>query len=148
MTFLYSWANQAVPPAVLMRARVRRFEQPTVLVVDDDPIVREIYQIALNRLGYAVNVARDGPTALQMAATSAPELILLDVRMPRMDGVEVLELLRADAHTRGIPVVMLSNYDDDSIVKRCLGLGAKEYLVKANLDPADLGAIVARWIGR
>jgi len=63
-----------------------------------------------------------------------------------MDGIEVLERLVAEDATSGIPVVMLSNYDDSAYVNKCLGLGAKEYVVKVNIRPADLATIAARWI--
>ncbi len=138
--------NVSFDPAVLRRAGVRKSESRNILVVDDDPIVRDIYQIALNRFGYAVAVAKDGPSGLVMAAATAPDLIFLDIRMPRMDGIEVLEQLATNAATIAIPVVMLSNYDDDSFVRRCLDLGAKEYLVKANINPEDLATVATRWI--
>ena len=118
----------------------------TVLIVDDDAIVAEMYRLALTRSGYNVLVAKDGPTGLETAAASEPALIFLDIRMPHMDGIEVLERLLADDATNRIPVVMLSNYDDSAYVKKCLGLGAKEYVVKVNIRPADLATIAARWI--
>jgi CheY-like chemotaxis protein len=67
--------------------------------------------------------------------------------MPKMDGIEVLRSLGAAKATRDIPVVMLSNYDEPGLVRQCLGLGAKEYLVKAGTNPADLGRIVTQWVG-
>jgi len=118
----------------------------TVLVIDDDAVVADMYRLALVREGYDVRVAKDGPAGLQIAAASAPALIFLDIRMPHMDGIEVLERLAADAATRRIPVVMLSNSDDRNYVRRSLGLGAKEYLVKVNVRPADLATVAARWI--
>jgi CheY-like chemotaxis protein len=118
----------------------------TVLVIDDDAVVADMYRLALVREGYDVRVAKDGPAGLQIAAASAPALIFLDIRMPHMDGIEVLERLAADAATRRIPVVMLSNSDDSNYVRRSLGLGAKEYLVKVNVRPADLATVAARWI--
>jgi CheY-like chemotaxis protein len=115
-------------------------------VIDDDAVVADMYRLALVREGYDVRVAKDGPAGLQIAAASAPALIFLDIRMPHMDGIEVLERLAADAATRRIPVVMLSNSDDSNYVRRSLGLGAKEYLVKVNVRPADLATVAARWI--
>jgi CheY-like chemotaxis protein len=63
-----------------------------------------------------------------------------------MDGIEVLQRLVGEDSTRQIPVVMLSNSDDSNYVKRCLGLGAKEYVIKVNIRPADLATIASRWI--
>jgi CheY-like chemotaxis protein len=115
-------------------------------VVDDDRVVAEIYRIALGRAGYQVLVAKDGAIGLQMAATATPALIFLDIRMPGMDGIEVLIRLADDEATRKIPVVMLSNYDDETLIRRSLDLGAKEYIVKVSISPTDLHAIAARWI--
>ena len=118
----------------------------TVLVVEDDRIVADMYRLALTRAGHDVSVANDGLAGLQLATTSRPEFIFLDMRMPRMGGVEVLRSLAASDGTRNIPVVMLSNYDEPGLVKECLKLGAKEYLVKAGTNPADLGRIVSNWV--
>lgn len=117
-----------------------------VLVVDDDRIVADMYQLALTRAGHDVSVANDGLTGLNMVSTAHPDLIFLDIRMPKMDGVEVLRSLAAGDGTRTIPVVMLSNYDEPGLVRECLELGAKEYLVKAGTNPADLGRIVSHWV--
>lgn len=116
-----------------------------VLVVDDDRVVAEMFRLALSRAGHDVAVANDGLAALRSVATAAPDIVFLDVRMPRMDGTEVLRNLAATNATRDIPVVMLSNYDDPGLVKQTLGLGAKEYLVKAGTNPADLDRLVSRW---
>jgi CheY-like chemotaxis protein len=109
-------------------------------------VVGEMYRLALVRNGFNVLVAKDGPSGLEIVQASNPALIFLDIRMPRMDGIEVLERLMASETTRGIPVVMLSNYDESSYIKRSIGLGAKEYVVKVNIRPADLATIASRWI--
>jgi len=126
-----------------MRAR-----QSTVLVVEDDETVAEIYRLALERAGYEVVVARDGIECLEKAAASRPDLIFLDIRMPRMDGIEALRLLAERSDLETMPVVMLSNFDDPALVKAARDLGAKEYLVKAGLNPAELPNVVSRWLGR
>jgi len=116
-----------------------------VLVIDDDAVVGEMYRLALSRAGHDVTVAPDGMAGLRVAGSDRPGVIFLDIRMPRMDGIEVLRKLVADAGTRDIPVVMLSNYDDSGYVRECMGLGAKEYIVKAGIRPGDLDAVVTRW---
>jgi CheY-like chemotaxis protein len=118
-----------------------------VLVVDDDRVVAEMYRLALSRAGNDVLVANDGLAALRLVLSSRPDFIFLDIRMPKMDGIEVLRSLVGAKGTRNIPVAMLSNYDEPSLVRECLGLGAKEYLVKAGTNPADLGRIVTQWVG-
>jgi chemosensory pili system protein ChpA (sensor histidine kinase/response regulator) len=149
MSFTYmGWVGgtRAFDPILARRAWLKVSEGATVLVVDDDAIVGEMYRLALTRSGFNALVAKDGPAGLQMAAASDPALIFLDIRMPRMDGIEVLEHLMADDKMRQIPVVMLSNYDDSTYIKRCMGLGAKEYVVKVSIRPAELATIASRWI--
>jgi CheY-like chemotaxis protein len=116
-----------------------------ILLIDDDPVVTEMYALALARGGHDVISAGDGPRGLQLAASNRPDLIFLDVKMPRMDGIEVLTQLSMDGITRTIPVVMLSNYDDRALVRQAESLGAKQYLVKAGINPSDLVAVVERW---
>jgi CheY-like chemotaxis protein len=137
---------RSIDPILAQRAWLKASQAAPVLVVDDDAIVAEMYRLALTRSGYDVLVARDGPAGLEVAAASKPALIFLDIRMPHMDGIEVLQRLVADESTRQIPVVMLSNSDDNTYVKQSLGLGAKEYVVKVNIRPADLATIASRWI--
>lgn len=117
-----------------------------MLVVDDDRIIADMYRLALSRAGHDVIVANDGVEGLRMASTSKPDCIFLDIRMPRMDGMEVLRSLAADDSTKDIPVVMLSNYDAPDLVRESLSLGAKQYLVKAGTNPAELGRIVSQWV--
>lgn len=118
----------------------------SVLIIEDEAIVAEIYGLALERSSYRVLKAIDGADGLRVAAEALPDFIFLDIRMPKMSGVEVLRGLAANATTRDIPVVMLSNFDDPALVKECMGLGAKEYLVKAGLNPTVLPHVVARWL--
>lgn len=80
-----------------------------MLLVEDEQIVADIYQLGLGRAGYEVLVANSGRTGPELAETSRPKFIFLDVRMPGMDGVEVLKQLSINPETRHIPVVMLSN---------------------------------------
>lgn len=117
-----------------------------VLVVDDDRIVAEMYRLALSRAGHEVEVANDGVAALEAASANRPDIVFLDIRMPRMDGIEVLRNLASVKGTRSIPVVMLSNYDEPGLVRQSRSLGAKEYLVKAGTNPADLQRVVSQWV--
>ena len=117
-----------------------------ILIVEDEAIVAELYSISLERAGFRVTVAGDGLAGLSAVAADKPDLIFLDIRMPKLDGVEVLKRLRADEATRNVLVVMLSNFDEPGLVKQTLDLGAKEYLVKAGLLPADLAVIAKRWL--
>lgn len=142
------WAgtNAAFDPILLRGPWLKTSQAAPVLIIDDDAVVAEMYRLALVRNGFSVLVAKDGIAGLEIASASDPALIFLDIKMPHMDGMEVLERLAADPALVRVPVVMLSNYDDSSYVKRCIGLGAKEYIVKVNIRPADLATIALRWI--
>ena len=102
----------------------------TVLVVDDDPDICEIVRVNLEGAGYDVVVAADGAAGLAAAREILPDLIILDVLLPELDGWQVLEALERDPATAGRPVVMLTCKGDDQDVLRGLGLGAVEYLTK------------------
>jgi PleD family two-component response regulator len=114
-----------------------------ILLAEDDRILRKAGEIALRRHGYLVTVAVDGEDALVKARAERPDLVLLDVMMPKFDGFEVLAQLKADAATRDIPVIMLSNLGDDSAVQQAIGRGARAFLVKSSVRPDELVAKVA-----
>ena len=102
----------------------------TILVVDDDPDICEIVQVNLEGAGYNVIVASDGAEALKVARKYLPDLIILDVLMPELDGWRVLEELIKDPRTAERPVIMLTCRGDDQDVLRGLSLGAVEYITK------------------
>jgi class 3 adenylate cyclase len=101
-----------------------------ILVVDDTPNNVTLLEDMLTARGYEVATARDGVEALEKVASGAPDLVLLDIMMPKMTGYEVLEHLRADAKLRHIPVIMISAVDEIESVIRCVQLGAEDYLPK------------------
>jgi CheY-like chemotaxis protein len=105
-----------------------------------------MYQTRLEADGYRVGVASDGQQGVDLALSLNPRVIVLDVQLPRRDGFEVLSILRGDAATRGIPVVLLSNFGDGSIVERGLRLGAEQFLLKVHTTPAQLSAEVGPWV--
>jgi CheY-like chemotaxis protein len=123
-----------------------RDDEVRVLFVEDDPSVAQMYKLKLELDGYQVTVADDGESALRMATESPPDMIFLDIRLPKLDGLTVLERLRADDRTRHVPVVILSNYSERELVERGLKLGALEYLVKSQTTPAKLAGGVEGWL--
>jgi len=101
-----------------------------ILVVDDNEMNRDMLSRRLKRQGYQVQMAENGQTALDMLHENQYALVLLDVMMPRMNGYEVLETVKANPDTKHIPIIMISAVDDlDSVVK-CIELGADDYLFK------------------
>jgi len=120
-------------------------DEVRVLLVEDDAALAQMYRVKLERDGYTVQVAGDGEEALTRLVNQLPDLIFLDVRLPRMDGLTFLERLRADPRTKNVPVVIVSNYSEEELVSRGLQLGALEYLVKSQTTPGQLSQGVPDW---
>jgi CheY-like chemotaxis protein len=121
-------------------------DEVRVLLVEDDISVAEMYKLKLELDGYKVDVASDGEAALDMARAGRPDLIFLDIRLPKLDGFEVLEALRADERTSQIPVVILSNYSEADLVERGMKLGAREHLIKSQTTPAKVSLRISEWL--
>jgi len=120
----------------------------TILLAEDDRILRKAGEATLRKRGYAVIAAVDGEDALAKAREHKPDLILLDVIMPKLQGFEVLASLKSDAATRDIPVIMLSNLQDESDVRKATDAGALDYLVKSNVPLDVLAARIAEALAR
>jgi len=105
-------------------------KQYTVLAVDDESDVLLVVKTALQAEGYRVLTAPDGPDALKTAQEEKPDLILLDVMMPGMDGFEVLEKLRENEETCDIPVIMLTGLSERERIRSAIERGTKYYIVK------------------
>jgi two-component system OmpR family response regulator len=118
--------------------------QSTVLVVDDDPHIRELLTFALQKAGLATREAADGEAALAEIALRVPDLVVLDINMPRMDGIEVCRRIRAQGD---LPVLFLSSRDDE--IDRVLGmeLGADDYVTKP-FSPREVVARIAAILRR
>lgn len=117
-----------------------------VLFVEDDASVAQMYKFSLELDGYEVHVAPDGLTALETVVTTRPDIVFLDIRLPKLDGLSVLERLRSDAKTKGIPVVILSNWNEKELVEHGLRLGALDHLIKSQTTPANLARRIAGWL--
>jgi CheY-like chemotaxis protein len=118
--------------------------KPSVLVVDDEPLhIRDIYRALSNT--YQVLQATNGARGLQLAQSSVPDILLLDVAMPGLDGYAVCTALRDDPATADIPIIFLSNPEDAIDRARCIGLGAVD-IVSKPVGAGPLSATVAKWI--
>ena len=115
-----------------------------ILVVDDNAVVARVLARLLQQKGHHALVAGDGPAALGVAREQSPDLILLDMMMPDMDGLEVLRRLKADPNTASPPVILFSAVDDPKVVNTAPNLGASEYWVKASFNFDDLPRRLAR----
>lgn len=115
-----------------------------VLIVDDDAFLSGIYATKLELEGFAVVSARDGEEGLKAALKEKPDLILLDVLMPKLDGFEVLKRLKADDSVKDTPVIMLTNLGQKEDVEKGLSDGAVDYLIKAHFVPAEAVAKIKK----
>ena len=120
-------------------------DEVRVLLVEDDAALAQMYRVKLERDGYTVQVAGDGEEALGLLRGDLPDLIFLDVRLPRMDGLTFLERLRDGDRTKNLPVVIVSNYSEEELVARGLQLGALEYLIKSQTTPGQLSQGISEW---
>ena len=115
-----------------------------VLVVDDDRVIQQLLEVNLELEGYeVVATAADGKEALEKIAELKPDLVILDIMMPKMDGLEVCRRLRADPDLAGIPVILLSARAQDMDIREGLEIGASAYLTKP-FDPVELLDVVGR----
>lgn len=113
----------------------------TALIIEDEPDLREALKVALEYEGFAVSTAQDGEEGIAIALREKPSIILLDIVMPKMDGIGVLKMLRADAWGKGAKVIVMTALDDFGKIAEVVEAGGDEYLVKSQ---TKLGDIVAR----
>ena len=116
-------------------------EPRRILVAEDDRFLRKAAEMALKRQGYTVLTAADGEEALRAAQSELPDLILLDLIMPKLNGFDVLQALKKEAPTAKIPVIVLSNLGQDRDVQQAMDAGATAYFIKTDLS---LQALVQR----
>lgn len=121
--------------------------EPTVLIADDDPDIRDLVGFRLERAGCKVIRAADGEEALRLAEQTPPDICVLDVMMPKLDGLGVTRALRGSATTERVPVVLLTARAADDDVTRGFDAGADDYLRKP-FSPQELTSRVERVLGR
>lgn len=109
-----------------------------ILIVDDDEAITMIYSTALSKAGYEVISSTTGLGGVEKAKSEKPDLVLLDQVLTDIPGNEVLRTLKADAETKNMPVVILSNYTQNQLMKEALQIGALDYMLKYQIDPEYL----------
>jgi two-component system, chemotaxis family, chemotaxis protein CheY len=116
-----------------------------VLLIEDDSEFAEMYRLALEADQYVVEWAPDPEHGMALAVDWQPDLIFLDVRMPQMDGLELLRRLRDGPETSELPVVVLSNYSDEDLRRQSRELGALDWIVKIETTPKAVATWIERW---
>ena len=113
-----------------------------ILITEDDPLMSRMYQKIFTFEGYEVIMAADGQDGLDKIRAEMPTLVLLDVMMPKLNGLEVLEKLKADPATKAIPVIMLTNLSSQQDADNAMMKGAVKYIVKSEHDPKQVADMV------
>ncbi len=112
-----------------------------ILLIEDDPFLGEMYAAKFSQSGFKIEIAIDGKKGMERIKTSRPDLVLLDIVLPKIDGFEILKKIKKDPRTKKIPVVLLTNLGQKNEVEKGLALGADEYIIKAHFTPT---AVVAK----
>lgn len=118
-----------------------------VLIVEDDMQIQQMYATMFTIRRYTVILAGDGEEGLAKTRAERPDVILLDIMMPKMNGIEMLENLKRAPDTKDIPVVMLSNVADDEHVQEALSKGALKYIIKSEYVPRQVAEVVEQIVG-
>ncbi len=113
-----------------------------ILIVEDDELISGMYQSIFTFDKHEVAIASDGEEALAKIGGFKPDLVLLDIMMPKMNGLQVLDKIKADPETKAIPVVMLTNLDAKQDAETALAKGAIKYIVKSNYNPKQISDMV------
>lgn len=118
-----------------------------ILIIEDDLRLSRMYEKILSFEGNQIDIAYDGEEGLKKANEGKPDLILLDIMMPKMGGIEVLEKLKADQSTKNTPVVMLTSLSDEGQLEEALAKGAAKYIRKGDTDPQQVSEMIRELVG-
>ena len=119
-----------------------------ILFIEDDPLIVKIYTTRLTADGYQVLSAENGEDGIKLAETETPDLVILDIMMPKIDGFGVLEKLRANEMMKTKPILVYSNLAQEEEIKRAQTLGATEFIIKANLSPTEMVEKIKKYLNR
>jgi DNA-binding response OmpR family regulator len=117
-----------------------------VMIVEDDTVLANALSTVLQNEGYELSLATDGEEAERMILQELPDLILLDLLLPIKNGFEVLKVMRQNPSTKDISVVILTNFEQETSISEGKKLGAKDYIVKANVDIQNIPEIVRKYL--
>jgi len=112
--------------------------KPKILIIEDDGFLLQMYSAKLEMEGYEVISAQDGQKGLKIALKERPDLIILDLKLPELDGFQVLQKIKKNKKTSEIPVLILTNLSQKQDIDQCLDLGAVDYLIKAHFVPSEV----------
>ena len=113
-----------------------------IAIIEDDPTISQMYRLKFEADGFDVRMASNGKIGVELVKTFKPDIILLDIQMPEMDGAEALKHIRADSHSKDTPVIILTNLGEEEAPSEMRSLGISSYIVKANNTPRQVVAHV------
>ena len=119
-----------------------------ILIIEDEEIMINLLQKKLSQEGYNVSVARNGEEGLRLIKETMPDLVLLDIIMPKMGGLEVMEAMQKDEKLKDIPVIIVSNSGQPVEIDKAKELGVKDWLIKTEFDPQEVINKVVKQIGK
>lgn len=129
----------------MLRPTFTRFSMPKkILIAEDDNFLQKMVTVSLQEEGFDVITANDGEQALQQLEKEKPDLMLLDILMPKLDGFAVLEKLKEQGNN--VPIIVMSNLGQEEDVEKCKNLGAKDYCIKSDMEPGDLAKQVKKYM--
>lgn len=109
-----------------------------IAIIEDDAVISQMYRMKFEADGFDVQLANNGKNGVELVKDLSPDIILLDLQMPEMDGVEVLRVIRKNDWGKNIPVIILTNLGEEESPKEIRALGIHSYIVKANLTPRQV----------
>lgn len=109
-----------------------------ILIVEDDPLISRMYERVFKFEGFDVDLARNGEEGLELLKKSKPKMILLDIMMPKMSGIDMLKIVKADPNLKNIPVVVLTNLSSVADAEEALKHGAVKFIVKSKNKPKEI----------
>ncbi len=117
-----------------------------ILIIEDETNIRAMYADILREAGYDVLEEGEGKQGLNTVMNGNWDLLLLDIMLPKLDGIELLKSMQRDPRTKEKPVLILTNLDDNRVRDTCMDLGVKEFLVKANMIPSEIVLTVKKYV--
>lgn len=120
--------------------------KPLIIIAEDDPVYISVFKNKLSKEGYIVKIASDGQKLMNLLKTTRPDLLLLDLIMPIMDGFEVLQNMKADAKLKNIKVIVTSNLGQKEDKEKAAKLGAVDYFVKSDISIYEMVAKINKWL--
>lgn len=118
-----------------------------ILLIEDDPFLLNMYATKFELENFEVVVADDGEKGAKLALKESPDIILLDIILPKKDGFEVLKIIKSDEKARKIPVVLLTNLSQKNEIEKGMAMGANDFLIKAHFMPSEVVAKIKKIIG-